>query len=351
MADGKESVSDANRSSVPMEDYIADGDSLEESQKEKGLPRWKILALILLMPLCSTAVQLPLTPSHGSIPTMEYHQIAFQSCIVVYFAWRMIYTGRPLMSLSIQMALIPVLAAWIPVITHFLTPQARRLGPAYNAALIKAVTLLPLQGLILNVVRESIERSFPQSDFIVGLGALGLYFGIDHVWSGYRVYVLSLFYGLIRPYMMLLLSLVLIALLPSRWITWALVAFPHTLFYNPHSTFAPSFTHVHETSRELMLQQGFSLVTKTEGITGYLSVLENVQEGYLMMRCDHSILGGNWVAGVGSWAGGENPTLAVGRVAEPIYAVFVMLEAVRLVKDAHDSTLPVSDEQAQALNM
>ena len=332
-------------------DHAAEDDMNVESQEENGLPRWKILALIILMPLCSTAIQLPLTPSHGSVPTMEYHQIVFQSCVVVYFAWRMIYTGRPLISFSTQMALIPVLAAWTPVITHFLTPQARRLGPAYNAALIKAVTLLPLQGLILNVVRTSIERSFPQSDFIAGLGALGLSFGVERAWSSYQVHVLSLFYGLIRPYMMLLLSLVLMALLPSRWITWALVAFPHTLFYNPHSTFAPSFTNVHRTSRELMLQEGFSLVTKTEGITGYLSVLENVQEGYRIMRCDHSILGGNWITGLGSWAGGERPTLEVGRVAEPIYAVFVMLEAVRLVKDARGPALSVSDKQAQALNM
>ena len=68
------------------------------------------------------------------------------------------------------------------------------------------------------------------------------------------------------------------------------------------------------------------------------------------MRCDHSILGGNWLAGLGSWAGGEKPILSAGRVAEPIYAVFVMLEAVRLVQDV-DASASVADNQAQALNM
>jgi hypothetical protein len=51
------------------------------------------------------------------------------------------------------------------------------------------------------------------------------------------------------------------------------------------------------------------------------------------MRCDHSLLGGQWVHVNGR------------RVSEPIYGVFVMLEAVRLV----EREAPLLDSEASAL--
>ena len=318
-----------------------------EATSESGdyLSGWTILFLILLMPICSTAIQLPLSPSHGSIPSAEYHQITFQTCMVLYFAWQMLYTGRTLVSFASQAAIIPVLAAWIPFIQLHLSSTARYIGPAYSAALIKGVTLIPLQGLLLNLIRTSIEKSMPKSEFILGLGALALYFGTEYLWTSYQDLVLGVFYGFIRPYLMLVVSMVLMALLPTRWLTWALVPTLHTILWNPHSILS------YPTQRldDLLKPDGFSIVARREGVTGYLSVLENVQHGYRLMRCDHSILGGNWIAGVGSWPGGETSSMEVGRLAEPVYAVFVMLEAVRLVQS--QDTLTVPDNQAKALNM
>lgn len=147
---------------------------------------------------------------------------------------------------------------------------------------------------------------------------------------------------------MLLVSLVLMSLLPTRWLTWALIPTLHTILWNPHSTISLPTQRLNN----LLVQQNFFLVARQESLTGYLSVLENVQHGYRLMRCDHSILGGNWIAGVGSWPGGENSSIEVGRLAEPVYAAFVMLEAIRLVRDQDKPVFTgIGDNQAKALNM
>jgi hypothetical protein len=64
-------------------------------------------------------------------------------------------------------------------------------------------------------------------------------------------------------------------------------------------------------------------------------VVESLDKGLRAMRCDHSLLGGEWSRKEGQLA------------TEPIYGVFVMLEAVRLVEREQ----AVADKDAQALVM
>ena len=82
---------------------------------------------------------------------------------------------------------------------------------------------------------------------------------------------------------------------------------------------------------------GYTVLRREESLTGYLAVVENSFTGYRILRCDHSILGGEWILGLGGWPGGEGYDGPAGIVAEPVYAIFVMLEAVRLVQDDVDS--------------
>jgi hypothetical protein len=67
-----------------------------------------------------------------------------------------------------------------------------------------------------------------------------------------------------------------------------------------------------------------------------MSILESRDQGFRVMRCDHSLLGGEWLAK-------SDRNL----LAEPIYGVFVMLEAVRLVEVKKS----VPDSEAKALVM
>ena len=87
----------------------------------------------------------------------------------------------------------------------------------------------------------------------------------------------------------------------------------------------------------------YAIVDRQESITGYISVLDNLEQGFRVLRCDHSLLGGEWT---------RYPPGYMPKLKEPIYAIFVMLEAVRLVQtDKLDLVLKEPDHQKRALFM
>lgn len=90
-----------------------------------------------------------------------------------------------------------------------------------------------------------------------------------------------------------------------------------------------------------MEKEGWKILDRRDSLTGYVSVVESLKDGFRVLRCDHSLLGGEWVKfeDTGRFKGNQ--------VAEPIYGVFAMLEAVRLVEVPH----PVPDNEAKALVM
>jgi spermidine synthase len=87
--------------------------------------------------------------------------------------------------------------------------------------------------------------------------------------------------------------------------------------------------------------QNWTLLDRAWSTTGYISVLENHSAGYRVLRCDHSLLGGEWLL---THHRREKENWIV---AEPTYAVFEMLEAVRLVTSPDIPAL--ADKDAKAL--
>ena len=69
--------------------------------------------------------------------------------------------------------------------------------------------------------------------------------------------------------------------------------------------------------------EGYTLLDRQQSTTGYISVLDNLKAGFRVLRCDHSLLGGEWIR----YREGLTP-----RLREPIYAIFVTLEAVLLAQ-------------------
>ncbi len=124
---------------------------------------------------------------------------------------------------------------------------------------------------------------------------------------------------------------------PSRMLLYTLPALLHTALLNTHLPTPMALSSLNST----LGSAGWSILDRRESITGYISVVESIDQGFRVMRCDHSLLGGEWVKflGVGQFKGNQ--------VAEPIYGVFAMLEAVRLVEVPR----PVPDRQAKALVM
>ena len=83
---------------------------------------------------------------------------------------------------------------------------------------------------------------------------------------------------------------------------------------------------------------GFKILDRQHSITGYISILGNTEQGYQALRCDHSLLGGEWT---------RYPSHLKLKLREPIYAVFVTLEAVRLVEGhVPQQDKPASERQA-----
>lgn len=84
--------------------------------------------------------------------------------------------------------------------------------------------------------------------------------------------------------------------------------------------------------------EGFAIIDRQESVTGYISVVDNAKDGFRVLRCDHSLLGGVWM---------RQPASSI--LQEPIYAIFVTLEAVRLAETERSRSLvskPAKQQQA-----
>ena len=111
----------------------------------------------------------------------------------------------------------------------------------------------------------------------------------------------------------------------------------HVLFLCPNMQL-PYNTNV---LNKTIQAHGFSLVARQESLTGYISVLDNVDQNYRVMRCDHSLLGGEYL---------RKPKGS--RYNEPVYTIFLTLEAVRLLQTkSPEGHLPVTSKAKRALVM
>ena len=107
----------------------------------------------------------------------------------------------------------------------------------------------------------------------------------------------------------------------------------HLTYINPHIPLKYNTAALNAT----LQTGGFSLVARQESLTGYISVLDNVKDGFRVMRCDHSLLGGEWI---------NKPEGHPAVLNEPIYAIFLMLEAVRLVETESAKSTTDNDKNA-----
>ena len=107
----------------------------------------------------------------------------------------------------------------------------------------------------------------------------------------------------------------------------------HLISINPHIPLKYNTAALNAT----LQAGGFSLVARQESLTGYISVVDNVKDGFRVMRCDHSLLGGEWI---------NKPEGHPAVLNEPIYAIFLMLEAVRLVETVSAKITTDNDKNA-----
>lgn len=293
---------------------------------------WEAAVLLVLAASYSPVSQLNLSPVYGAIPASIYHRSLTLTAILMAMAAKL--TFKKYLPLNVA-KWTPILAFSIPTVQFYLFQQSSRMGATYGPLLTEALTYFPLVFLSFlgaGTVLDMLDLSqYGEPLRISGLNVFlyALFNGAQKVStsvlkrnigssalltrSGLQ-FVLATFYALVQPY-----RINVLAILPLL----------HSAFFNFHTP----LSHPSALLNRTLHANHYSLVVRQESLTGYISVLDNLEDGFRVMRCDHSLLGGDWL---------HIPANAQTGLREPIYAVFAMLEAVRLVQ-------PVGIEEGQTV--
>ncbi len=309
----------------------------------------RTITTLLLATLSDRICKLSLSPIYGSISS-DLDIIWFLIPLVVVLSIVQEYWGT---TLSIPISLLGYLP---PFALPILAKNSGRLGPYWGPRITYALTSFPiLFGSLAGIVAYYTRASHQRARTIARPEHRFLRFGIKQAFVVVSSYaftrVLRAFEGTAasliswvmgptsgaptgRYVMQAIVASLWTTLARSRWTaSFGILPLLHVLFFNPHVPLAHNTAIMNAT----LHTAGWSLIARQESSTGYISVLDNVKEGFRVMRCDHSLLGGEWR---------NKPEGHPARFNEPIYAIFVMLEAVRLV-ESRSKRIPNSvDENA-----
>jgi len=304
-------------------------------------------ALLLVAGIASPVSQLNLSPVYGSIPASLHHQRTMTFTAIAALIGR-----RGLKRyVSVELAeYIAVVAYWTPVLQFLLFPYSAKLGIEYGPLIIESLTYFPLLFLAVFAAGDLLDTlDLEQFNLPPSLGEIAVptasYFTVSTV----AKLSSALLPGLIGTSMyftrvgfQMLVASASAFLTPSRVIFFAFPAILHTLWANPHHPSDYGFQLANST---LVSTQNFTLLARQESVTGYVSIMENYADNaFRLLRCDHSLLGGEWLVTPEAYKKGQ-------RQRESIFAVFVLLEAVRLIEPpvTTESSVLLDDSHKSAL--
>ncbi|KAI1760283.1 S-adenosyl-L-methionine-dependent methyltransferase [Hypoxylon sp. FL1150] len=301
---------------------------------QQGIVYGKALALIALMAVYANVSLLALSPVYGQIAATRLHQRVVWSALFVGWGANIALRGfLPLKTIT----LLPLVAAYIPMAQFFLFQASETFGAHLGPAITEGLTLFPLVVLstacVADVLEDADLSGLPKSiaGSAPGLSSYALYKLIEKDSMRQLIAQIGKSVFQTRVGLELVLASTYSVLARSKLLAWAVPAVVHAAFYNTHLITPMSTNSLNST----LHASGWSIVDRGESMTGYISVLNNHQDGFRVMRCDHSLLGGEWT---------KFPRKIV---AEPIYSVFTQLEAVRLIKNPNKPP----DNEAKALNI
>ena len=288
---------------------------------------------------CSPVSQLSLSPVYGSIPSTIHHPRLMMGAVLL--AWISNHTARKYLSKHI-VNYLPLIAFSIPTLQFLLFPWSGRLGPVIGPIVTEIFTCVPLiylsalsaatmfDSIDLSQYGEHAQDTIPGiiSYFVFKAAEKASTFIIDRgVGSGLLFSRSGLQFAIGTCYSLFC---------PSKVLLLAILPLLHSIFLNVHVPL-PRTTNVLNST---LHAHNYSLVARQEALTGYVSVLDSLTHKFRVMRCDQSLLGGEWLTT------SKEPRRTV---KEPVYTIFATLEAVRLAESAKKS--PVPDDQAKALVM
>ncbi|KAJ6260656.1 hypothetical protein Dda_4883 [Drechslerella dactyloides] len=292
------------------------------------------LATLIICAVSSFASQISLSPVFGEIPSGLHHDkvknTAFVAAASVALALK--YTlPRSRILLRLSRLLIPLVAINIPLAQGFIWQYAKDLGAVNGPIVTEALTI----GILLTFTVFSIAGLIRpvgvpvQTVAIADLSLLATSWLVFTYAEAGVVKYLSPYVGsgwpMTRCGMEATAAIFATSLHRSIFLLAALPSFFPVFYLDSRCMMGGKGL---KKLNQHLDPLNFTAVARIESTTGYLSVLENKVERYRLLRCDHSILGGAWLKTVpGLEAYQDNPE----HLREPIYAVFVMLEAIRLI--------------------
>jgi hypothetical protein len=305
--------------------------------------RWTSRAAwtLILAAIASSISQRVLSPLYGSIPSSIYHSQLVTVAFLCSWAFR-----APFRQMNLKGGIafqLPVLAFWISPVQYLLFGQSTVLGAIMGPLLTEILTLLPILILSISITASSVDLIQIDGPEMLntaahsGLGAVAyvIFNAIESLSSSWIIQNSGSSIFMSRIGLQNLLALAYAIPSPSRILVFGIPALFHTLLLNPHN---PSSYATSVLNSTLKRHSTFTLIARHESLTGYVSVLEDSKDHFRILRCDHSILGGEWLQPP---AGLEHTS----NEREPVYAIFTMLEAVRLV-ERETSTESVEEENA-----
>lgn len=305
----------------------------------------KVVGVITLLAVAAWASQLSLAPVYGGLPAARTH------IFVIGFGCFVGWALNADLTLALDRAgvldwfgapeMLPVFTVYAPLLHLGLERFSDFLG-IYGPLVTEMLTLFPLAALSAAtvadcVVEAKVDHLIPRrvpgliADSVPGLGIWLLYIRIHALLPHMFNFLLGQSIVFTAIGLQALVAVFQAVLAPSALLVVALPGLFHTAMFNYHVQNSFGDALVNST----LVENGWRILEREHSVTGYVSVLENIEAGYRVMRCDHSLLGGEWVADRGSL------------VAEPVYGVFAMLEAVRLI----NRLSRVPDDEANALVM
>jgi hypothetical protein len=293
------------------------------------------LQLIVVAAVSSTISQACLAPVYGSIPAALYHRYGSIAVIFLAFALR-----RRLPKWVLRA--MPTWAFWVPSIQFAAMTFSSQLGETVGPVVTELVTYYPLLLLsfyialqLMHDVQDPAEGESPLTDATPACVLFAIFSFIQRSSRDWFARWVGTNFVFTRIGLQLGAGALYCLILP-RSLFWP--AFPSVLFTflgNPHTQVLRTTDILNDT----LSFHDFSLVDRRESVSGYVSVLDNHKDGFRVMRCDHSLLGGEWLNPPAPKQGDPERL-----VAEPIYAVFTMLESIRLVEPPPST--PLAEQRA-----
>ncbi|THZ04350.1 spermine/spermidine synthase [Aureobasidium pullulans] len=301
------------------------------------------LCMLELAAIYSPLSQLTLAPVYGSIPSSVFHHEI--TAIIVLLALTRSSIFSRFMPAQVEYY-IPILASSIPLIQTFLFKYSTELGVDVGPILTEGLTYYPLLLLsTYSAARVLLDAKIDQylhasmGSTILGLSTYG-FFVLVRSKSAFLISQLFAYSATVtRVSLQCIIGALFTILSPSKLSLLAIPAMIHTTGLNPHFM-SP---HTDALANTTLQASQWNLLERAESNTGYISVLENLNAGYRVLRCDHSLLGGEWLIT------DERRRQGI-TTSEPIYSVFEILEAVRLVETPH-SNVPDGEKSALVVGL